>query len=246
MDPDRSPDTPDCRPEGPWAVQRPGLEYQHAFDLCAMGLHRAQGPVAVVASRPFYARELLKRTTDLDRQLILASESDLSNAAIEEGLGPEVDRTHLRIERGLDPHTGLDPDMGAAVWAEPIRANARVTLQAIRQALIPGGPLYILVSGWLARFLPEWKAGETRTGGIPLGWDSLRRARQAGFAIEKQYGFHPPTSVAWGYMSRMMDRLGRGDLADRCLFKMRACYVVAGWRASWTPLRLIVTRKESA
>jgi hypothetical protein len=41
-----------------------------------------------------------------------------------------------------------------------------------------------------------------------------------------------------------MERLGRSDLADRCLFKMRAGYVTGGWRALLAPLGLIVSRRE--
>ena len=44
-----------------WWWERPSLEYQHAFDLCAVEVCRDGGEVAVFASSPFYARELLKR-----------------------------------------------------------------------------------------------------------------------------------------------------------------------------------------
>ena len=46
-------------------LERPSLEYQHAFDQCAVDCHRVGGPVAVIASSAFYARELLKGSVAL-------------------------------------------------------------------------------------------------------------------------------------------------------------------------------------
>ena len=214
---DRSP------PGAAWSVARPSIEYQHAFDCCAVELNRTGGPVAVLASSPFYARELLKRVSGRDAWLVPTSGWHASSAGIEAHLGPEIDSSSV--------HWAPASDLGvsAAVWAEPERDRVEQTLASIQQRLAPDGPLCVVLAGWLARFLPE----RERRGSLPefrpagmrrtVGW-----MRRAGFRIEASYGFHGLVSIAWGYLARLLEYVGRADLADRCLYWMRAKYVVGG------------------
>jgi hypothetical protein len=71
-----------------------------------------------------------------------------------------------------------------------------------------------------------------------------RWLRQAGFVLQDLYGFHGPASAMWGQALRVLERCGRSDLADRCRFRMRGEYVVTGWQAEWSPLGVLVARKE--
>jgi hypothetical protein len=220
-------------------LDRPSLEYQYAFDLCAVEVHRISGPVAVFAGSPFYARELLKRMGGCEARLVPIGGWGSSSANIGELLGPEVEHLDVQTLESLDVQTK------AIVWAEPERTSGEQALRHIHRMLLPGGHLYVIASGWLARFLPEWRRNDDRPGERPVG---LRRTikwlRQGRFTVEGLYGFHGPESILWGYAFRLMERLGRGGLADRCHFKMRAGYVVGGWQALWTPVGMMVARRQ--
>jgi hypothetical protein len=220
-------------------LERPSLEYQHAFDLCATEVRRAGGPAAVLASSPFYARELLKRLDGIEAQLVPLGDWSPLPVGFGTLLGPELElpdsQTLQRAERGVK----------TAVWATPDTKSGRQVLDRLGSMLLPRGGLYVIVSGWLARFLPEWQAGDGLRSERPAG---LRRTtrwlRQAGFIVEAQYGFHGPASTVWGLASRLMSRLGRLDWSDRCHFRMRAKYVVGGWQAIWTPVSVSVARRQ--
>jgi hypothetical protein len=220
-------------------VERPSLEYQHAFDLCAVEAHRIDRPVAVFASSPFYARELLKRLGGCEAWLVPTGSWSSSSTNIDELLSPEVKDANVQTLERLDVQTKT------VMWAEPEQESSEQVLKHIHQMLLPSGHLYVIASGWLARFLPEWRGHDDPPGEHPVG---LRRTtrwlQQSGYRIEAMYGFHGPMSILWGYAFRLMERLGRGDLADRCLFKMRAGYVVNHWQAMWTPVSVIFARKQ--
>lgn len=220
-------------------MERPSLEYQHAFDLCAVEVHRIDRPVAVFASSPFYARELLKRLGTCETALVPIGGWSSSPTSIGELLGPEVEDANVQTLERLNIQTKT------VMWAEPEREGGEQVLKRINQMLFPGGHLYTIASGWLARFLPEWQHHDDRPGERPAGlWQTTKWLRQGGFTVEAMCGFHGPKSIIWGYAFRLMERLGRSDLADRCLFKMRAVYVVSGRQAMWTPVSVILTRKR--
>lgn len=212
----------------------PSLEYQHAFDCCAVEAHRTEGPIAVFASSPFYARELLKRLQDREVTLVAVGEWRVWASDLQQWLGVEIDPSSFSLS---PPH--LCSSAHCAIWAEPERIGGVQALCDLREMLLPGAKLYVISSGWLARFLPEWRQKHGRPSEHPVG---LRRViswlRHSDFAIEALYGFHGPWSIFWGYASRWIERLGRGDLADRCLFQMRATYVVRGGQAFLAPVGL--------
>jgi hypothetical protein len=221
-------------------VERPSLEYQHAFDLCAVEVHRAKEPVVVFASSPFYARELLKRLGGCEAMLLPVGDRMLSVASAQSALGPEVAWEHLGGgEEAREPVA-----VPVAVWAEPEREGGKQVLKHIHQMLLPGGRLHIIASGWLARFLPEWRRDDDRPVQRPVGLrQAVKWLQQGGFAVEALYGFHGPASILWAYAFRLLESLGRGDLADRCLFQMRAEYVVSARQAMWTPIGVAVARR---
>jgi hypothetical protein len=222
-------------------LQRPSLEFRHAFDFCAVEVHRLAGPVAVFASSAFCARELLRRLGDCSATLFPIGKWAPSAPSAQPLFGPEV--TWQDLASGGSA-SGL-VDFSVALWAEPDREDSERVLKHLGRMLRPGGHLYVVASGRLARFLPEWRRdqdrpGERRAGLLP----TLRLLPAAGFTAEAVFGFHGPMSILWSYASRIVERLGRGDCADRCHFKMRAEYVVRGWQAAWTPVSVAVTRRH--
>jgi hypothetical protein len=227
-------------------LQRPSLEYHHAFDLCAVELHRVGGPLAVFAGSPFYARELLKRLPACGGMLFALGGWASPAADLVSLLGPELAATPFRLAAGADDLTRVP----AAVWAEPESEGGEQVLAQIQEILLPAGHLYVVSSGWLARYLPEWQRPGDQPAVRPAGWRPLARwLRRGGFVVRALYGFHPPASVMWGYAFRLQHLLGRPELADRCHLRMRAVYVACGHRAlgqavaAATPVRVVVASR---
>ena len=221
------------------SIARPSLEYQHAFDLCAVEVHHTGGPVALLASSPFYARELLKRLAGYEAQLTPVSGWSRYGADTERLLGPEVGEPDIcQLE-------SMNTEATTIVWAEPEGDSGEQILGQIHLGLAPGGRLQVITSGWLARYLPEWRRGGDRPGEHPVGLrQTTKWLRQHGFTIEGLYGFHGPSSILWGYASRLIGGAGRNDLADRWHFKMRAEYVVTGRQAIWSPINMVKAKRQ--
>jgi hypothetical protein len=223
---------------GPWSVVRPSLEYQHAFDLCAVEAHRAGGPVTIYASSPFYAREILKRLSSLPAALAPTGDWASLSSSMEEKLGPEVPGPNITAAEAMERPASV------AIWAEPEPDTAAYLRQSVLRSLEREGRLCIINSGWLARRLPEWTRLEGRPASRPVALRQVRRWLQSSaFTIEATVGFHGPLSILWGYRHHLAQRLGRPDVADRCHFKMRAEYVTRGWRAAFSPVCVIIARK---
>lgn len=200
-------------------IARPGLEYQHAFDYCAVEAHRHGGPVVVAASSTFYVSQLLGRVEACQPQITGAD--------------------------GTDAHTLAAGSARVVVWAEPEQATGAQALQNMRQLLDRDSRLYVIVSQPLARLLPEWRgAGQlpaTRPAGLrrTIGW-----LQEQGWSIVQMYGFHGPTSIMWEMVGRLMDRAGRADLADRCHFKMRDTYIVGGAQVVLAPVAVLAATRS--
>jgi len=226
-----------AEPRPAWWVERPSLEYQHAFDLCAVEVHRVQGPVAVFASRPFFAREVLKRLTGCEAALVPIGSWGSSREDVGGLLGPEADAPVVRMAECARLQ------VRSVVWVEPQQQGGERALDHIRRILPPDGKVCVIVSGWLARFLPEWRQVERRLAEPPAGlWWTFQRLRQAGLRVETLHGFHGLSSILWSYAWRGLARLGRDDWADRCHFQMRAQYAVSGLQAFTTPVGVGIAR----
>ncbi|MBN1954927.1 MAG: hypothetical protein JW900_07735 [Anaerolineae bacterium] len=209
-------------------VERPSLEYQHAFDLCAMGVYPVAGRVAILTSSDFCAAQMMERVGEADCHSTKNDRAEIQAVTVPK---TEPVGAHGRAPLHI-------------VWAEPQGVGDERVLAAIQQALLPEGRLWVIVSGWLARALPEWRAGDppaARPGGIRR---TVRLVRRHGFDVEAVYGFHGPAAIFWGVVSRPMGWIGRHDLADRCLFRMRANYVAVGKSATLAPVGVITARKE--
>src|SRR4051794_27594918 len=200
-------------------IARPGLEYQHAFDYCAVEAHRYGGPVIVAAGSTFYASQLLGRVETCDPLLIRADGADAVSLAA--GSAPVV------------------------VWAEPEQATGAQALRNLQPLLGQDGCLYVIVSQPLARSLPEWRGDRLSPATGPAG---LRRTigwlRQQGWSIVQMYGFHGPASVMWEAAGRLMARIGRADLADRCHFKMRDTYIAGGAQVALAPVAVLAATRS--
>jgi len=200
-------------------VTRPGLEYQHAFDYCAVEAHSFGGPVIVAAGSTFYASELLGRVEACDPLLTGAD--------------------------GVEASTLAAGSARVIVWAEPEQTTGVQALQNLQRLLGRDGCLYVIVSQPLARLLPEWHGDSQPPATSPAG---LRRTigwlRQQGWSIMQLYGFHSPASIVWEATGRLMDRAGRADLADRCHFKMRDTYIVGGAQVALAPVAVLAATRS--
>ncbi len=225
------------------SVTRPSLAYQHAFDLCASAVHATSLAPVVLASGEFYTREFVRRLSMCQTRLVpvawQVSFDDLTRLLEGEVEMPEL--VDLSVWNG---------QTRAIIWAEPDLHFPVAVLGKIRRLLLPGGRLYVVVSGGLAGALPEWQEAdrqrpvEGRPAPNPAGllW-TLKHLRRSGFTIESVYGFHSPRSIFWSLAQRIFSFWGRDDVADRCHFRMRADYVVQGVAALWTPVAVVWAKK---
>jgi hypothetical protein len=131
------------------------------------------------------------------------------------------------------------------VWAEPDLDGGPEVVRRIRQQLRSEARLCVVVSDWLAAFLPEWQDRNRQPARRPAG---SRRTRtwlsQAGFEVEDVFGFRGPLSILWGYTAQLTERMGRGDWSDRCHFRMRAGYAVSGWQVLFAPVGIMLARRR--
>jgi hypothetical protein len=219
-------------------VQRPSLEYQYAFDLCAVALQPVAGPIAVLASHPFCGRELAARVDPAAVTLFAAPAWDLSTAEVHAWLGAENAGTETDLES-----LGAS-SVAAVVWAEPECEGGPEVLARIGQVTKPTGRLYVVTSSPLRRYLPEWQVEAWRPAQHPAGYGAtIRWLRMAGWQAQERYGFHGPRSVLWGLAARLAAAGERQDWADRCLAAMRARYLVRGWQSLLAPVSVIMARK---
>jgi hypothetical protein len=226
--------------DGRCPVSRPGLDYQHAFDLCAMEVRRRPGPVALFARSSFHGLDLLKRLGGCEVVLVPLGDEPGSLP----GNGGSFRRPTSARHGGWATTAGTA--VHSAIWIEPDFADERV-LRRMRMTLMPGGTLYLVVSGYLARL----RRGVAQDRGWPIqrpaGWRrTMRWLREAGFTVTSLYGFQGAESLTWACAARLAEHLGRDDLADRCHFRMRAEYVVTGRLASVATVAMIVARRRSA
>jgi hypothetical protein len=120
-------------------------------------------PVAIFASSPFHARELLKRPAGCETALVAIVGWKSSSQNTGTLPGSEVERAPTQALESVKSPVKVE------VGAEPQRQGRKQMLKHIGQALLPAGKLYIIVSGWLSLF-----AG-TGTSGARIGrWPGNR------------------------------------------------------------------------
>jgi hypothetical protein len=216
-------------------LRTPSLEFRRALNLAVNLLNQSNGPALAVVSSPFYAVELLRRCL---RPLDLA------------GAGQFDPPTWISIAQDW-AWSSLAPaslsNMGgysAMLWAEPDGGAAADVASTLCQSALPGAHLAVVVSSGLRRFLPAWQA-KPYPANDPLSPGAVERVlRSAGWVLENRTGFHSPRAVLWSLAHRLLQPIGRPDLADRCLFNMRAVYDEKGWLWWAAPLALITARRS--
>jgi hypothetical protein len=200
------------------SLVRPGLEYQHALDFCAVEVYRYDQASLVAASSLFFAQELLRR---LDGRAVRLLSTQTENLAV------------------LD-----DEKIQVGVWAEPERETGEQMLRQIQDRMDPSSRLYVITSQALSRLLPEWRTESQGPAAHPAG---LRRTagwlRRTGWAVSYVYGFHGPASIFWEQAGRLMARTGRPDIADRYHFKMRDAYIVSGAQVLLAPVVVLAATR---
>lgn len=212
--------------EGP--DTQPTLEYQHAFDLCAVAMHR-HARVGVLASASFYAYELLRRACGPQMALV---DTGGWLAGIQQ------------FPSGSDPACAVvaltNLDASCVIWAVPLADDHGITARQLFARQPPDAELYVIAHGALARFLPQRDSPYTR----PASWWRVERAlKQAGYAIAGIQGFHGASSILWSSVYRLFTRMGRDDLAARCLYQMRASYTSRGAGRYPTTINVLMARK---
>lgn len=222
-----------------WTLERPSLPYQRAFDYCAVEAQRVGGPVAVLASSPFYARELVRRLS-ADVLLSFTRNPVLDEAQLPALLGPEVSEDRVHLEAPWQRGEGRPPR--TVVWAEPERETWKAALAGLAPLAPRAARFCVLGTTRLRRLLPEWQPGASLPAQAPLGslQHVCRLLRDLGYPAQQIYGFHGPLSMVWGAASRLPATLGSDDLVDRCFAAMRMAYVACGWPARWAPVWMVV------
>jgi len=220
-------------------LQRPSLVYQCAFDLCAVEVRRFDMPVIVLASGPFFAREVLKR---LYGDVILYPTGDWDPESDEYGteMGLEVRWDHVQ----LATVGKASLPFGTAIWTEPQRDDLSDVSDCLANALNREAQVIGITSNWLRFMLPEWKETSRSPAQRPLGFAKTSwLLKRWGFRTQRCYGIQGPVSLAYGFLARLAAMAGREDLADRLRAGMREGLLTERWPIHWTPVSVISAQK---
>lgn len=202
-------------------LDRPSLDYWHAFDYCAAKAWQAHQPITLLSSSHFYYRHLADRLDD--RNIIHVDTTAWS-------------RHHETQGNSIDL-AKWTPQQGAWIWAEPAKGTLKTILQQYIQTKQAESRLIIISSGWLAKRLPEWQTLPTPVIG-PAGGISIQQAlNDAKLVAEDIIGFHGPLSIALGFMGTGLAKAKQPAFADRAFYSMRKHYTVGRWQASVCPVQ---------
>jgi hypothetical protein len=178
-------------------TRRPGLAWQHAYDWLAVRLYAAAEPVACSAGTAQHLAELARRLPSMP--FLTAGAAMRAKVAAALGLA------EIRLAESASTLNTLglvEPTAGDLALLDQVR---------------PGGRLYVVGGGELARFLAD------RQDGAPLLTRRvlLRMARAAGFVPVERLYVQPPAAVAQHYAGELALRAGRRAARDRRHFAMR-------------------------
>jgi hypothetical protein len=133
-----------------------------------------------------------------------------------------------------------------ALWLEPVRETLSADLRSISSGLSPSGTVMIVASLPLSRLLPEKRANGQRALGCELtGLNHLRNAlTSASFELRESHGIHSITSIGLNITGRLLERIGRSDLADQFAATARERYCSYGRTGRFATLMLISAQKN--
>lgn len=185
-------------------LDRPSLDYWHAFDYCAGQAWHNSDSINLLCSSAFYYDNFYYRLDD--KPLTVVDVAGWSK-------NTDIDAT---------PIEQWTPTAGTWIWAEPTQGSLKAVLNRWQQAQNADSRLFIISSNFLARRLPEWKQKP---------YPSI--AKTGVFEIEgtlRDYGLQPttligmlnPVSVALGFAglaARKLDQYGWSDRAKYASFK---------------------------
>jgi len=196
-------------------TRRPGLAYQHAFDWLAVHLHSTDGPAAYAIGAEWHLAEMASR--------LPAVPTFGSNAA---SLAP----VSVALRLASIPLAELAGERWAAVGlVEPERIE-----RTLLDSISPGGRLYVIAGGRLARFLAERKAQDGHRSMTAI--EVVAEVRAAGFRVVERLGIHPPAAIFEHYAGMTAMAFGRRDARDRRHFAMRRSMVTGGRAAALSAL----------
>jgi hypothetical protein len=195
-------------------------EYCQGFDLLLAGWRSGDSPLLAFCNSPLHVIELLKRA-EVPLRLASGGRFNLSTFLTS---APGWNWGEICILEEQDRASRYE----CILWIEPDAAGLE-TDTVLTTLAGPRAELRVLVSGGLHSFLPIW-----RQYSRPSRWpfpitQMMRRLELLGWRITRVTSLHGPRSIAWSALSRVAQRLGRPDWADRCLLAMRAVYREAGW-----------------
>jgi len=131
------------------------------------------------------------------------------------------------------------------VWADP-RLEARAEVADSLGAFLSGGAVVVLArgrAGWRRVFGVENAGGPESPEGRPLGLEeALSWLAVQGFQEVACYGIGGPRYRFWSRLARIVESLGRGDLADRFRARARSALLVEDRQARTSLLALAIVR----
>lgn len=208
-------------------LDRPSLEYWHAFDYCAGQASQSKRPMTLLASSQFYARHFEDRLLESDLSIV-----DTTNWSQD-------------TQSNVIPLVNWQPQAGVWIWAEPSRGSLHTIANHWRQIAANDSQLLIVTSGWLAKRLPEWQTAPYPTI-APTSTNDLRSALQPeGAHLVAVYGFHGPVSIVYGVAATLLSQRKQLAWSDRFIYAMRKAYTVQGWQAQFAPVQVRILSKTN-
>jgi hypothetical protein len=223
------------------SLLRPDLEHHCALDFCASRIGHGNEPAIIMASTALLAHEMLKRLAY--REVAVLGRGDWDERVLQSSL---LHRSTSATPFKVFKIGRLKLTSPGVMWAEPINQDTVQTVVEISKHVSPGGRLYVMTTGRIARFQSSTKTNPHSTLGAAGLIRTSHLLQQAGLEIEEVVGFHTPISILWGVGSRLMARANRADSADRLLVRMRESFVATGRAARYATVNVVVARSAGA
>lgn len=220
------------------SLVHPDLEHHGALDFCASRMGHGQEPAIIMASTALLAHEMLRRLAFLE--VAVVGRGDWDERTLQSSL---LHRSTSARPFQVSKLGRLELQSPRVMWAEPVNQDTVQTVVEISRHLSPGGRLYVMTTGRLARFQRSTKTNPHSTLGAAGLIRTTQLIRQADLEIEDVIGFHTMSAIFWGVVSRLLARAGRADLADRSLVRMRESFVATGWAARYATVNVVVARR---
>jgi hypothetical protein len=216
-------------------LQPSGLVYQIAFDRCVMLAQPHKGSAWLLASNPFYARELLRRWSSPVTLCPIGGWNQ--KIGLPEVVGQDIVWQQVQV---VAPESlSIPASVKTIIWAEPTKSDWQLQMTWLLDHLGSENRLIILGrTAGLRRFLPE----QPEQVGEPAYLSALMAMlqRQEPQRPYITYGFHAPLSLLGGIMARIPVIMKRDDLVDRVLAFVRRYIVCQGRQALRSPVWMLV------